>query len=822
LDNADNKLDFFSGNDGNSAAGLFNYIPQTSKGAIVLTTRDYEVACQLAGPSGVLKKEAMGPSDAAALFKQLYPSVSTSYDEDCTMELLQELQFLPLAVTQVASYLEMNRSMITPSEYLRTFKRTKEGQRRLLSKATHNSWRSDKLRSSQNAETVLTTFSITFQQIQNQSPLAYLILRTIACIDSRGIPRGLLATLDGADDDIQLGEALSKLQNFSLLHKVTTHEFTGDSYTVHSLVHLAIQFSLTFEKNHMALAEAAQSLVKILPPNGPFKYWLTWHVYLSHATTFLQNLGDCYERDIIEIAEICWYMADYFRQIARYTDVEALAQRSVRIHIALLGEENLNTAGSMRTLASIYLQQEKFEKAEQLLSKVIVVYESLLGYEHEKVQNTIICLSMVILAQGRRKEAEDLQLKLVDSCHRIFGAKHRQTFLATNVLGLIYQEQGRYKEAGEILKMLEDCAGVLGEEQPFHMARLASMYLEQGQGEKAEELYVKSLEIQRRELGKEHPDTLESMLALASVYQTQARYEETETLYTKTLEIRQRVLGEERPDTIRCIGCLADTYARQDRHEEAEALCTKIVEIRQRVLGEEHPDTIVCMEDLAFVYSLQDQHKEAEELYMKVLDIQQRVLGGKHPDTLASTVKLACVYEDQGRYEEAEELYTKSLEIQQRVLGEEHPDTIDCMEDLAGAYEKQDRHEASEDLYIKVLEIRQRTQGKDHESTLPTMCNLSLVYCATGQTKEAADLQSKILQATKRVQDAEHPETLHAMISLASTYHDLEKYDDAISILKEVIVLGSSVHDCEKVLECTEMSKELLTRWHWMDSQSEE
>lgn len=419
-----------------------------------------------------------------------------------------------------------------------------------------------------------------------------------------GIPREFLATLDGADDDIQLGEALAKLQNFSLLHKATTNDFTGDSYTVHSLVHLAIQFSLTFEENNIALAEAAQSLAQILSPNRDFEYWPTWHVYLSHATAFMQNLGDYSERDIIEIAEICCFMAQHFLEIARYTEAEALARRSVRIHIALLGEKNLNTAESILTLARIYELQKKFEKAEQLLSKVIEVCESLLGYEHEGVQNIIMSLSEVIQARGRRKEAEDLQVKVVDNCHRIFGAKHRQTFVATSVLGLTYQQQGRYEEAGEILKKIENCDGVLGEEQLFLMARLACMYLEQGQGEKAEELYANLLAIRQRELGKEHPGTLRSMVYLAFLHKKQRRYKEAEALYTKVLDIQQRVLGEEHPDTLASTVKLASVYEGQGRYEEAEKLYTKLLAIRQRALGEEHPDTIVCMDLLSIITGL--------------------------------------------------------------------------------------------------------------------------------------------------------------------------------------------------------------------------
>jgi hypothetical protein len=74
LDNADNKLDFFPNPEQDAGVGLVNYIPRTTKGTIVIATRDYEVAHNLVGRKSTLTKKSMEPVDAAALFMQHYPS----------------------------------------------------------------------------------------------------------------------------------------------------------------------------------------------------------------------------------------------------------------------------------------------------------------------------------------------------------------------------------------------------------------------------------------------------------------------------------------------------------------------------------------------------------------------------------------------------------------------------------------------------------------------------------------------------------------------------------------------------------------------------
>jgi hypothetical protein len=124
LDNADNKLHFFPNSEGCESPGLVRYIPRAPKGVVVVTTRDFEVATQLVGPVGVLMKEAVELNDAEVLFKSHHPS-GAPHDSEC-INLLRELQCLPLAITQVASYLEMNRQIITVSERIGKFRRTRK------------------------------------------------------------------------------------------------------------------------------------------------------------------------------------------------------------------------------------------------------------------------------------------------------------------------------------------------------------------------------------------------------------------------------------------------------------------------------------------------------------------------------------------------------------------------------------------------------------------------------------------------------------------------------------------------------------------------
>jgi tetratricopeptide (TPR) repeat protein len=213
--------------------------------------------------------------------------------------------------------------------------------------------------------------------------------------------------------------------------------------------------------------------------------------------------------------------------------------------------------------------------------------------------------------------------------------------------------------------------------------RCASALYNEGQYKKAEELDVQVMQIRKRVLGDEHPDTLTSIADLASTYWDQGRWKEAEELEMQVMQIRKRVLGDEQPDTLIAIGNLALTYSNQGRLKEAEELAVQVMQIRKRLLGDEHPDTLITMGNLALTYSNQGRWKEAEELEVQVMQTRKRVLGDEHPDTLIAIHNLAFSLQSRARLKEAVALMEKCFQLRQQVLGEQHPATQSSLDALS-------------------------------------------------------------------------------------------------------------------------------------------
>jgi serine/threonine protein kinase len=308
---------------------------------------------------------------------------------------------------------------------------------------------------------------------------------------------------------------------------------------------------------------------------------------------------------------------------------------------------------------------------------------------------------------------------------------------------------------------------------------IADTYLALGLYPQAQQQVARSIELRRRLLGEDHPDTLTSMHTLALLGWYRGEYPQADSLFTKILQIRQRVLGQEHPDTLSAMNDLALVAWYRGEYARAEPLFSKALEVRRRVLGPEHPGTLSTMNDLAGLYVHQGNYAKAEVLFVNLVDVRRRVLGNEHPNTLLSLNNLAVVYWDEGNYVDAERLLTEVLKVKRRVLGEQHPETLSTTNNLAGLYRDQGQYEKAEPLFTSVLAVRQRLLGQDHPDTFISMNNLALLYLYAGRIAPARVLLNKTLDARRRVLGENHPDTLISLNNLAMLY--VHEGSDAIA-----------------------------------------
>jgi thiol-disulfide isomerase/thioredoxin len=188
-----------------------------------------------------------------------------------------------------------------------------------------------------------------------------------------------------------------------------------------------------------------------------------------------------------------------------------------------------------------------------------------------------------------------------------------------------------------------------------------------------------ALDLRKRTLGEEHPETLASMELLAGFFTDQGRTSDAERLIRHVWEVRRRTLGEDDSLTVNTMENLALLLRDQGRLDDAEPLAQKTLEIRRRVLGEEDPATLVARIHVASLLQERGELSEAEGLKRKALEIGRRVGGDGSWLTCLLTSELASSLVAQGKLDEANSLYggkrmPESIGIERWIQGEVDPD----------------------------------------------------------------------------------------------------------------------------------------------------
>jgi tetratricopeptide (TPR) repeat protein/predicted Ser/Thr protein kinase len=345
-------------------------------------------------------------------------------------------------------------------------------------------------------------------------------------------------------------------------------------------------------------------------------------------------------------ASIRLTVGNAYNDLGLYPDAQQHLERALALQTRILGENDPSTLGTMYDLADDLYLQSKYERAESLLIRVLEIRRRTLGEEHPLTLDSMVKLGGLYRYQGKDAQADALFSKALPALRRILGEAHHLTLRTMNGMALLRLKQGKLAEADALLtQSLEGFRRLLGEEHGESLIvtkNLASLYRDEGKSAEAELLYTR--------------DMRETMADLSLLYHDLGRFAEAEPLLSKFVELNRRLLGDDAPNTVNAMVALARVYQAEGKYAEAELLSTKVLEIHLRVLGEDHPYTRGNMIALADLYSRQGKFAEAEALRTKLVEIARRLVGPEDPYTLARMNELARVYQAEGKYAEAEAL----------------------------------------------------------------------------------------------------------------------------------------------------------------------
>jgi tetratricopeptide (TPR) repeat protein len=640
IDNADDANILFGNNqEDSSAAGLISDLPRSSKGSIIFTTRTRAVAIKLA-ENNVL---ALGEFECVEAIEILNTRLLLEHqhqltDSDIVHEFLEMLTFHALAIIQAIAFI--NRNDLTLSDYIGLYRNSESDAIELLSEEFE-----DQSRYREATKSVATTWSISFEQIQQQDKIAAEYLFFMACIANNDIDPALFPLWY---TQMEHTKAIGTLKAYAFITErhpqadvlPGKRQKAPKRFDVHPLIHLAIRsFLKACGKWNFYVGTTLTRFIETIP-HGKHVEHEHWTLHWHHAVHLIE-LQETHEmRDRLGLLgwiELCE------RALGRYQAAEKACRQNFEQRRRLFGEENLDTLKSMANLGQILNHQEEWAKAENILEETFVLMEKSLGEDDPHTLTVRGDLAMAMLGQSKVLEAEKVFRGLLILWHRKgYGNKHVDILATVHNLGVALSTRGEYANAEQCLR-----------------ENLASY---------------------KEVLGVAHKDTLTGMSVLGATLNRQSKYSETENVHREELALRIEVMVEGHPDTLRCMRRLGFALAAQKKYTEGEQLLRDALVISERMQGRASRSTLHIRHVLAETLREQMKYDESFEIVSENITIQEEMLGKNHLNTIESVSFLAALAHDQMLYEDALPLYERAVTGYQGTLGPDHVSFKRCLD----------------------------------------------------------------------------------------------------------------------------------------------
>ena len=695
-----------------------DYIP-ICHGEILFTTRDERILGHpgLVSAGAGIEVSRMSEEEAIETFCRIVGS--DSLDCPATLQLLSLLDGLPLAIVQAARYIRTTH--MPTAHYLALFQKSEENQQELLSEPVPAALQGDK---SNLSRAVMTTWGLTVQKIEQDSPLSIKLLQIMSFLDPDNLPCLLIQTalLPWTENHYK---QLAPLLNFGLL----THRGSSN-YRLYRLVSMWTRIKMNPGVKHQCVDQAIVAMNSCFPLESSDN--VTKYIeMLPHAVSILDYMGS----DSSSFGSSWELQQNVIHFLCGIGQLQ-LAMKHARLSLGqdkTFEQDESKRYISRSRIGDIYYSMADYPTAISEYQLALEGLENTLGKEHPKTLATVHNMATALRDhKGEYDQVLEWYQRALDGQEEVLGQDHPETLETVHNMTVVFRNKGEYDKALESYqRALDGREQALGKEHPKTLATVHSMatiFHEKGEFGKALEWYQRALDGREIALGKEHPKTLETVHNMATVFQQKVEYEKALGLYQNALDGREKALGKEHPKTLETVHNMATLFQDKTEYDKALEWYQRALDGQEKALGKEHAETLRTVHNMAVVFRNKGEHNKALEWYQRALYDREKVLGKDHLETLRTVNNMAVVFWDKGELGKALEWYQRALDGKERALGEAHPVTLTTVHNMALVFGNMGKFDKALEWHQRALDGREKALGKDHPDTLMTVRSMAMVY----------------------------------------------------------------------------------------------
>ena len=653
VDNADNIEHWWPGKYKSGgllddpSKNLSKFLPDRSdNGNVLITTRDNRVAGKLAKEGKPIALEPMSHEEARLLFFSKLGDDESNFDEAEVHVLLEELDHLPLAMSQAAAFIEENGVSI--ADYTIAI----QGNDAAVAEEFLHEELDDSRRDEESVNSVFRTWKLSYDQIKQQKPRAADLLSLLAMLDRQSVPKFLLKLPE-------VTTSLGVLQSFNLI----TTRAGSQSFQLHRLVQRFVQLSLQRESAAQKWQGTALACVSNdYPMEIGVAEWPKCDALAPHVHVLMTYDYKTTEARLDLAHLLCW-AADFDIERGIYTQALERAAKSLSIFRELIpeGDERLAAATWLYGRLRYYQAQSTgdIDAATELLQKALCISK----YPSLNFAETAFELAHLYYDQFNGNKCLEMGKASFECWQELEGSSSVRTLDNMHDYALELAMLGHEKDGiATWQEILERCPASDASESTktiYIYRSMAGIAEFQNDAAMAEIFYAKLIVLCEAIYHSEHVHVFDYRLSHAEQIMLQGKLEDATWLSEAILA--SCIGHSEWRISANCLQTIAECYRLEVRYSEEQTYRLEILELHEKHLGRDHKQTIDAEDALANCYLNGSRYSEAKDLHQKVFSWRNIGLGPTHTDTMRAIECVGISHAHQRQDAEAEVAYLDAI-----------------------------------------------------------------------------------------------------------------------------------------------------------------
>jgi tetratricopeptide (TPR) repeat protein len=257
-------------------------------------------------------------------------------------------------------------------------------------------------------------------------------------------------------------------------------------------------------------------------------------------------------------------------------------------------------------------------------------------------------------------------------------------------------------------------------------------------------------QVQEQALGKFSPEIAITIAKLANLYLANGDFDRAQLLHQRGLDIKLKTAGthqSEIDDSRRSLERVKEAREKSEKAKLAKGSNSGIPEYSPSAPTLSQNSQVIPPREAASSRRTPGPNA-IKELELEITLLKQMV-GNDHPAVADSLTKLADLYCREKLFSKMESPLIEALRIRESVFGPEHSSVATELKNIAQLYFVQERYALAEPIFERAIAIRAKNLGPSHPKVLDIQGLLVKLMKKTNRGAQAQDLERYLHEAKK-------------------------------------------------------------------------